>query len=138
MIERAVSEIEPLIGTAPACRALGASRASLYRWRSPPPVAGPRARPVSPRALSESERGVVLDRLHEERFVDCSPAHVYATLLDEGIYLASERTMYRLLAARGEVRERRDQLTHPAYSRPELLASEPNRVWSWDITKLLE
>jgi putative transposase len=137
MIERAVSEIEPLIGTAPACRALGASRASLYRWRSPPPVAGPRARPVSPRALSESERGVVLDRLHEERFVDCSPAHVYATLLDEGIYLASERTMYRLLAARGEVRERRDQLTHPAYSRPELLASEPNRVWSWDITKLL-
>jgi putative transposase len=137
MIERAVSEIEPLIGTAPACRALGASRASLYRWRSPPPVAGPRAHPVSPRALSESERGVVLDRLHEERFVDCSPAHVYATLLDEGTYLASERTMYRLLAARGEVRERRDQLTHPAYSRPELLASEPNRVWSWDITKLL-
>jgi putative transposase len=79
----------------------------------------------------------VLARLHEERFVDCSPAHVYATLLDEGTYLASERTMYRLLAAQGEVRERRDQLTHPAYSRPELLASEPNQVWSWDITKLL-
>jgi putative transposase len=78
---------------------------------------------------------VVLARLHETRFADCSPAHVYATLLDEGTYLASERTMYRLLAAQGEVRERRDQLTHPAYARPELLASEPNQVWSWDIER---
>jgi putative transposase len=137
MIEQAVSEVEPLLGTAPACRVLGASRASLYRWRSPPRVRATRPPVVSPRALSEPERGAVLARLHEERFVDCSPAHVYATLLDEGTYLASERTMYRLLAAQGEVRERRDQLTHPAYSRPELLAREPNRVWSWDITKLL-
>ena len=137
MIEQAVLEIEPLLGTLPACRALGASRASIYRSRTPPPARPSRARPVSPRALSVPERAVVLDRLHEERFVDCSPAHVYATLLDEGMYLASERTMYRLLAAQGEVRERRDQLTHPAYARPELLASQPNQVWSWDITKLL-
>jgi putative transposase len=79
----------------------------------------------------------VLDLLHSERFVDCSPAQVWATLLDEGRYLASERTMYRLLEARhGGVRERRDQLTHPAYQRPELLAERPNEVWSWDITKL--
>ena len=81
MIEQAVCEIEPLVGTLPACRALGASRASVYRWRTPPPGRPPRPRPRSPRALSEPERGAVLERLHEERFVDCSPAHVYATLL---------------------------------------------------------
>jgi putative transposase len=75
--------------------------------------------------------------LHSERFVDCSPAQVWATLLDEGSYLASERTMYRLLAASGEVRERREQLTHPAYAKPELLAEHPNELWSWDISKLL-
>jgi hypothetical protein len=100
MIEQAVSQVEPLVGTLPACRVLGASRASLYRWRSPLTVRAARAPASSPRALSEPERGAVLARLHEERFVDCSPAHVYATLLDEGTYLASERTMYRLLAAR--------------------------------------
>jgi putative transposase len=138
MIEQAVSQVEPLVGTLPACRVLGASRASVYRWRSGPRVRVARAPVVSPRALSGAERATVLARLHEERFVDCSPAHVYATLLDEGTYLASERTMYRLLAAKhGGVRERRDQLTHPPYARPELLASEPNQVWSWDITKLL-
>jgi len=138
MIDQAVRAVEPLLGTGPACRALGASRASLYRWRSPAPaVVELRPRAVSPRALSDVEREAVLGRLHEERFVDCSPAHVWATLLDEGTYLASERTMYRLLAAQGEVRERRDQLTHPPYTRPELLARAPNRVWSWDITKLL-
>ena len=138
MIEQAVNQVEPLVGTLPACRVLGASRASLYRWRSEPRVRAARALTVSPRALSGAERATVLERLHEERFVDCSPAHVYATLLDEGTYLASERTMYRLLAAQhGGVHERRDQLTHPPYARPELLASEPNRVWSWDITKLL-
>jgi putative transposase len=135
MIEQAVSEIAPLLGTVRACDALGASRASVYRWRTPPPARPSRARTASSRALSGLERGVVLARLHETRFADCSPAHVYATLLDEGTYLASERTMYRLLAAQGEVRERRDQLTHPPYTRPELLASEPNQVWSWDIER---
>ena len=79
----------------------------------------------------------MLEVLRSERFVDSSPAQVWATLLDEGHYLCSERTMYRLLAQHQEVRERRDQLTHPAYARPELLAERPNQVWSWDITKLL-
>jgi putative transposase len=88
--------------------------------------------------LSEDERERVLEILHCERFVDCSPAQVYATLLDEGSYLASERTMYRLLEARhGGVWERRDQLTHPAYVKPELLAERPNELWSWDVSKLL-
>lgn len=103
---------------------------------------GPAAAPESPsrlhpRALSGAEQQAVLDLLHSPRFRDTAPAAVYATLLDEGTYLASERTMYRLLAAAGESRERRDQLVHPTYSKPELLASAPNQVWSWDITKLL-
>jgi putative transposase len=79
----------------------------------------------------------VLDVLHEPRFADQAPAEIYARLLDENRYLCSERTMYRILAANAEVRERRDQLRHPAYKKPELLATAPNQVWSWDITKLL-
>jgi putative transposase len=136
MIDAAVGEIEPLIGTLPACRAVAASRAALYRRRSPPPSRPPCARPTSARALSGPERAAVLEALHSPRFVDAAPAAVYATLLDEGTYLASERTMYRLLAADGETRERRDQLTHPPYAAPELLAERPNEVWSWDISKL--
>jgi putative transposase len=92
---------------------------------------------VHPRALSSAEQQAVLELLHSPRFRDAAPAAVYATLLDEGAYLASERTMYRLLAAAGESRDRRNQLVHPTYSKPELLATEPNQVWSWDITKLL-
>jgi len=92
---------------------------------------------VHPRALGADERAAVLETLHAPRFQDAAPAAVYATLLDEGTYLASERTMYRLLAAEGETRSRRDQLVHPTYSKPELLATAPNQVWSWDITKLL-
>jgi putative transposase len=136
MIDCSVTEIEPLIGTAPACRALGASRASLYRRRRPPEPPERRPRQPPPRALSEPERARLLGELNSDRFVDCSPAQVWATLLDEGTYLASERTMYRLLAADGPVRERRDQLAHPAHAKPELLASSPNEVWTWDITKL--
>ena len=109
MIDRAVSEVEPLVGTAPACRALGASRASLYRRRNPPGPAPARPRPAPARALSGAEREAVLEQLHSERFVDSSPAQVWATLLDEGTYLASERTMYRLLQASGEVSERRER-----------------------------
>jgi putative transposase len=138
MIDDAVSEIAPMIGTLPACRALGASRASLYRRRRPPRVREHRPRPTPARALSDLERAAVVEQLNSERFVDSSPAQVWATLLDEGTYLASERTMYRLLAGEhGGVRERREQRTHPAYARPELLAERPNEVWSWDITKLL-
>jgi putative transposase len=136
MIEQTVEELTPLIGTRPACRALGAAPATIYRRRRPPARRPPRPRPAPPRALSEAEREAVLAELHSERFVDCSPAAVWATLLDEGRYLASERTMYRLLARNGETGERRDQLTHPAYQRPELLAEQPNAVWSWDISKL--
>jgi putative transposase len=138
MIDQAVAEVEPLVGTAPACRALGASRASVYRRRRPAVAACERRpRPTPARALSEAEREAVLAELHSERFVDCSPAQVWATLLDEGCYLASERTMYRLLAAQyGGVRERRDQLSHPPYAKPELLATRANEVWSWDISKL--
>ncbi len=124
------------IGLAPACRALGLSRATAYRHRSPRPAPERRPRSRPPRALSDEERAQVLAQLHAERFVDASPAAVYATLLDEGRYLASQRTMYRVLAANAEVRERRAQLRHPAYAAPELLATGPNELWSWDITKL--
>ena len=137
MLDQAVCEIAPMIGTQAACRALGASRVSLYRRRRPPRVREHRPRPIPARALSDTERDRVLEQqLHSERFVDCSPAEVWATLLDEGTYLASERTMYRILASSGEVRERRAQLTHPPYARPELLAEKPNELHSWDITKL--
>jgi putative transposase len=104
---------------------------------APAPQAAPRRHHPSPRALSPGERTAVLTVLHEPRFVDHAPAEVYATLLDAGRYLCSERTMYRLLAAHAEVRERRDQLRHPVYAAPELLARRPNELWSWDITKLL-
>jgi putative transposase len=139
MIEQTVQELAPIVGTRPACRALGASAATIYRRRRPPEPRPhrPRPRPAPARALSEQERQAVLELLHSERFCDSSPAQVWATLLDEGRYLASQRTMYRLLAAcHGGVRERRDQLTHPPYARPELLATAPNEVWSWDISKL--
>jgi putative transposase len=128
--------VAPEIGLAPACRALGVSRATAYRHRDPEPKPGRRGRPKSPLALSDQERSAVLAQLHSERFMDDSPAQVYATLLDEGTYLASERTMYRLLAEQGESGERRAQLRHPVYATPELLATGPNQLWSWDITKL--
>ena len=138
MIEQTVEELTPVIGTRPACRALGAAHATIYRRRRPPAPRPSRPRAPSARALSAQEREAVLAELHSERFLDSSPAQVWATLLDEGRYLASERTMYRLLGARhGTVRERRDQLEHPVYQRPELLAERPNEVYSWDITKLL-
>lgn len=130
---QATEELAPQMGVAPLCEAIGLSRATLYRHRRPRQD----ARRVTPaRALSEPERQEVLQVLHSERFVDAPPAQVHATLLEEGNYLCSPRTMYRLLAASGEVRERRDQLRHPHYSRPELVATAPRQIWSWDITKL--
>ena len=148
------------VGVQQACAALGVSRARFYRERSPQPPVGPEPgegtespgpsrndavtieepeapRRSHPRALDATERRAVLDTLHTPRFGDVSPAETYATLLDEGAYLASERTMYRILAAAGETGERRNQRVHPAYAKPELLATAPNQVWSWDITKLL-
>jgi len=135
----AVLALPPAAGIpAAACTALGASRASVYRRRShlaQPPVE-PAPRPSPPRALSAAERQTVLDLLREPRFADLAPAEIYATLLDEGIYHCSIRTLYRILDAHDEVRERRDQLRHPVYTKPELLAEGPDQVWSWDITKL--
>ena len=137
MIAATVEELTPIIGTRPACRALGAAPATIYRRRRPPEPKPPKPRPAPARALSEPEREQVLDVLHCERFVDVSPEEAWATLLDEGTYLCSTRTMYRILAAKhGGVRERRDQLTHPAYAKPELLAERPNELWSWDVSKL--
>jgi putative transposase len=136
MIEAAVEDLSLIVGLRPACRALGAAPATIYRRRRPPERKPGRPRQAPARALSTDERELVLGELRSARFLDSSPAAVWATLLDEGRYLCSQRTMYRLLAGQGELRERRDQLTHPAYARPELLASRPNEVWSWDITKL--
>jgi putative transposase len=137
MIAAAVEELTPIIGTRPACRALGAAPATVYRRRRPPQPMTPKPRATPERALSAPERQQVLDVLHCERFVDVSAAETWATLLDEGTYLCSPRTMYRILAAQhGAVSERRNQLTHPPYAKPELLAVRPNELWSWDISKL--
>ena len=124
------------VGVAPACVALGVSRATFYRRQRPAPGHQP-PRPTPARALCESERERVLDVLGAARFVDRSPAEVVATLLDESQYLCSERTMYRVLAANQPVRERRNQREHPPYTKPELVATGPNQTWSWDVTKLL-
>ena len=132
----AAASLAPHVGIEPACRALGVSRATFYRRHRPSPGhQQPRKTPA--RALNEHERERVLDVLASPRFVDRSPAEVVATLLDEGQYLCSERTMYRILAAEQPVRERRNQLTHPPYTKPELVATAPNQTWSWDITRLL-
>jgi len=135
---KAVEELSPQVGTAVACRGLGVARATLYRRRRPiPPRPTTTPRPRPPRALSDQERQGVLDVLHSEAFVDLAPAEVYAALLDQGRYLCSIRTMYRLLDDQQEVRERRDQLRHPSYAKPQLVATAPRQVWTWDITKLL-
>jgi putative transposase len=132
----AAAEVTPEVGTAAVCRAVGVPRATVYRWRRPPTARTRRERPTPARALGPSERQAVLDVLHSERFCDRSPLEVHATLLEEGRYLCAPRTMYRILASTDEVRERRNQLRHPHYARPELVATRPNEVWSWDITKL--
>ena len=137
--ERLMEAAEELAGrigqTAEACEALGVARSTLYRRRQSA-TSKPKRRPRPHRALDETEREEVLGALHCERFVDKAPAQVWATLLDEGTYLCSIRTMYRILEEHGEVRERRNQRRHPNYTKPELLAEAPNQVWSWDITKL--
>ncbi len=135
-----VAERGRQLGIAPTCTALGLARATFYRQRgrsTGAPVADRERRPPR-QALAPAEREAVLAVLHEERFVDLPPAQVWAQLLDAGrVPPCSIRTMYRVLAAHQEVRERRNQLRHPLYRKPELLATGPNQVWSWDITKLL-
>ena len=126
------------VGVQKACYTLGLARASYYRW-DPVSIVRIRLRRSGrflPGHCLRQERQKVLDLLHTDRFVDQSPREVYATMLDEGTYLCSVRSMYRILDEQGEVRERRDQLRHPVYQNPELLARGPNQVWSWDITKL--
>jgi putative transposase len=137
----AIAQLAPRIGTRAACAASGVAQASWYRRHRATPAPARRA-PVphrdraQPRALSPAERAAILAALHAERFADLAPAEVWAILLDEGTYLGSLSTFYRLLRAAGETRERRAQATHPAAVKPELMAAGPNRVWSWDITKL--
>ena len=122
------------VGMKRACEALGIVRSSLYRARQPHPVAQPRLAPAH--ALSSTEREAVRETLNSERFMDKAPRQIYAALLDEGEYLCHWRTMYRILADHDEVRERRRVRRHPLYKKPELLATAPNQVWSWDITYL--
>lgn len=130
-----IGEVGARLGIAPTCAALGVAPATFYRRRKPGPVAVAR-RPGPPRRLPDAERAGVLEVLHDRRFVDQAPEQVHAVLLDEGRYLCSPRTMYRILQENQEVRERRNQLRHPSYVAPELLATGPNQLWSWDITKL--
>jgi putative transposase len=139
VIDQAIDELVPLVGVRAACQAVGRPRGSHYRQhrQSPPPPKPERVASPQPRALSGVERKEVLGVLHDPEHVDEAPATVYAKLLDQGVYLASTSTMYRILRAEGEVTERRRQATHPATVKPELLAVRPNAVWSWDITKLL-
>jgi len=135
----AVKELAQTVGVATACQALDLPRSGFYRRpvpTTPTEPAPPLARMAPPRTLSVAEQAEVRAVLNSERFQDCAPREVYATLLDELTYLCSWRTMYRLLAKDDAVRERRNQLRHPAYAKPELLATRPNQTWSWDITKL--
>lgn len=139
MIDQAITELTPVVGVRRACTAVGEARARWYRRhrQSPPPPKPERVPAPQPRALSEVERKELRRVLNSEQHVHEAPATVYAKLLDEGVYLGSVSTMYRVLRAHDEVHERRRQATHPAAKKPELLASKPNEVWSWDITKLL-
>lgn len=136
-----INLLAPDVGMVRACSVLRVNRSGVYRedarrrhLGTAPVIRVPRVAP--PLALSDAERQVLKDVLCSDRFADCAPPTIYATLLDEGRYLGSVRTMYRLLAADGQTRERRNQLTHPVYAKPELLATGPNQVWSWDITKI--
>ena len=139
---QAVSMNHAALGVREACTAVGLARATWYRAQArtscetPGSQSETRPRATSPRALSSVERQSVLDLVHEPRFVDLSVPQVWASSLDEGNYLCSRSTMYRILDAHDEVRERRDQLRRPVYTKPELLATGPNQVWTWDITKL--
>jgi len=131
---KAANQLSEQVGVSAACQTLGVPRSSLYRARQPKHE--PKPRPTPERALKPEEKEQVLQVLNSEQFQDSAPREVYATLLDDDKYLCHWRTMYRILKERQQVRERRDQLRHPTYTKPELLATGPNQLWSWDITKL--
>ena len=133
MIE-AAEELGEMVGVSKACRALGVPRSSLYRARKPKPASSPR--PAPPRAMGAAEKAEVRAVLNSERFWDSAPREVYATLMDEGEYLCHWRTMYRILTEHNEVHERRNQRRNPVSVRPQLRATGPNQLWSWDITQL--
>jgi putative transposase len=137
VIDAHFDDLETATSTKRACELLGVSRATVYRRRNPTPQPRePAPRLVPPNKLTEAERGHVLSVLRSEQYCDLAPAQVWARLLDDGVYLCSISTMYRLLVVAGENRERRRQRSHPAKKKPELIARRPNEVWSWDITKL--
>jgi len=127
-------QLAPQIGLSAACQVLGVPRSSLYRARQPKPA--PKPRPTPARALSGEQKAEVRQVLNSERFQDAAPRQVYATLLDDRVYLCHWRTMYRILTEHHEVQERRHPRRHPTYPKPELVATGPNHLWSWDITKL--
>jgi putative transposase len=136
VIDACFDELEAVTTTQQACELLGKSRATHYRRQGAPKLGPPRPRPAPPNKLTEAERQRILTLLRSPEYCDLAPAQVWARLLDDGVYLCSISTMYRLLATAGETRERRRQRTHPAKKKPELIARRPNEVWSWDITKL--
>jgi putative transposase len=136
VIDEHLPALEAATSTKRACELLGANRATILRRRQPPRLGPPAPRPAPPNKLTETERARILAVLRSAEFCDLAPAQVWARLLDDGIYLCSISTMYRILRDAGENRERRRQRTHPARKKPELIARQPNAVWSWDITKL--
>jgi len=136
VIAEHLEDLGAVTSTQAACDLLGASRATVYRRRRPPASRPSVSRPEPANKLSEAERQRILAVLRSDEYCDLAPAQVWSRLLDDGIYLCSISTMYRLLAIVGENRERRRQRTHPARKKPELMATAPNGVWSWDITKL--
>ncbi|MGH7425850.1 MAG: transposase, partial [Candidatus Methylomirabilales bacterium] len=133
----ALASVEEKVEITTVCKAIGVKRSTFYRRRRPQSAdVSAKPRPKPPRALSDQERTEVLDLLNSERFCDSAPEEVHATLLDEGRYLCAPRSMYRILEDNEQVKERRNQRVHPRHSKPELVATAPNQLWSWDITKL--
>ena len=135
MIGETFGALVPMVGVSPACELTGVSRATHYRKMKPPVYGPPKPRPTPPNALSDAERSRILTELRRPEHADLAVAQVWARLLDEDVYLASQSTMYRLLREHGESGERRRQATHPAKTKPQLQATGPNQCWSWDIER---